>query len=199
VAGLTLKWSFVFPEVKDGAPASQPAVVGHTLYMGWGDGSIYALDARTGETLWVSDRAATAGAAVQTGPAIAEGKVIFGDNQGSLHALDAGTGRPVWSVRVGEHETAVISSSPLVFEGNVYVGVVNGEEAKASNPGYPCCTARGQFVSVSLATGKVRWRRYTMPPAERAGSWPDGVARYAPSGAGAWSSPAIDAASRTVA
>jgi len=48
--------------------------------------------------------------------------------------LDAGTGRPVWSVRVGEHETAVISSSPLVFEGNVYVGVANGEEAKAANP-----------------------------------------------------------------
>ncbi|MGH9885041.1 MAG: PQQ-binding-like beta-propeller repeat protein, partial [bacterium] len=61
-----------------------------------------------------------------------------------------------------------------------------------------CCTARGQFVSVSLATGTVRWRRYTMPPAERAGSWPDGVAKYAPSGAGIWSSPAIDAASRTV-
>jgi len=198
VAGLTLKWSFIFPEVKDGAPASQPAVVGHTLYMGWGDGSIYALDARTGETLWVSDRAATAGAAVQTGPAIAEGKVIFGDNQGSLHALDAGTGRPVWSVRVGEHETAVISSSPLVFEGNVYVGVVNGEEAKASNPGYPCCTARGQFVSVSLATGSVRWRRYTLPPAERAGSWPSGEAKYEPSGAGVWSSPAIDPVSRTV-
>src|SRR3954468_3685714 len=29
VTGLKLKWSFVFPEVKDGAPASQPAVVGH--------------------------------------------------------------------------------------------------------------------------------------------------------------------------
>ena len=40
----------------------------------------------------------------------------------------------MWSVRVGEHETAVISSSPLVFEGNVYVGVANGEEAKAANP-----------------------------------------------------------------
>lgn len=101
---------------------------------------------------------------------------------------------------VGEHETARISSSPLVFDGNIYVGVANGEEAAATDPAYPCCTARGQFVSVSLATGHVhvRWRRYTMPPAERAGSWPDGVARYAPSGAGIWSSPAIDAASRTV-
>jgi outer membrane protein assembly factor BamB len=74
VAGLKLKWSFVFPEVKDGAPASQPAVVGHTLYVGWGDGRIYALDARTGETLWVSDRAASARAAVHTGPAVADGR-----------------------------------------------------------------------------------------------------------------------------
>jgi polyvinyl alcohol dehydrogenase (cytochrome) len=198
VAGLKLKWSFVFPEVKDGVPASQPAVVGHTLYVGWGDGRIYALDARTGETLWVSDRAASAGAAVHTGPAVADGKVIFGDYQGSLYALDAGTGRRVWSVRLGEHKTAVISSSPLVFEGNVYVGVANGEEATAANAAYPCCTARGQFVSVSLATGNVRWRRYTLPPAERAGSWPSGEARYEPAGAGVWSSPAIDPVSRTV-
>ncbi len=198
VAGLKLKWSFVFPEVEYGAPASQPAVVGHTLYMGSADGRIYALDARTGETLWVSDRAVTAGAAVHSGPAVADGKVIFGDYQGSLHALDAGTGRQLWSVRLGEHETAEISSSPLVFDRNVYVGVTHGEEAKASNPGYPCCTARGQFVSVSLATGQVRWRRYNMPPAERVGSWPSGEARYEPSGAGIWSSPAIDPVSRTV-
>jgi polyvinyl alcohol dehydrogenase (cytochrome) len=34
--------------------------------------------------------------------------------------------------------------------------------------------------------------------AERAGSWPNGVARYAPAGAGVWSSPAIDPVSRTV-
>ncbi|HSR97493.1 MAG TPA: PQQ-binding-like beta-propeller repeat protein [Kofleriaceae bacterium] len=203
VAGLKLKWSFVFPDVEDRAHGSQPAVVGHTLYVGWGDGKIYALDARTGETLWVSAASASAdanawGAAVYTGPAVADGKVIFGDGRGNLYALDAGTGRPLWSVWLGEHKTSTISSSPLVFDGNIYVGIANGEEAAATEAAYPCCTARGQFVSVSLATGTVRWRRYTMPPAERAGSWPDGVARYAPAGAGVWSSPAIDPVSRTV-
>jgi polyvinyl alcohol dehydrogenase (cytochrome) len=140
----------------------------------------------------------TAGVSIHTGPAIADGKLIFGDDEGSLHALDAGTGRQLWSVRLGEHKTAGISSSPLVFEGNVYVGVVNGEEATAARAAYPCCTARGQFVSVSLATGNVRWRRYTLPPAERAGSWPSGEARYEPSGGGVWSSPAVDPVSRTV-
>jgi polyvinyl alcohol dehydrogenase (cytochrome) len=196
VAGLKLKWSFVFPEMGDRAHGSQPAVVGHTLYVGWGDGRIYSLDARTGETRWVSEAAAKAG--VSTGVAVADGKVIYGDGQGSLYALDAGTGRQLWAVRLGEHESASISSSPLVFDGNVYVGVANSEEAGASDPGYPCCTARGQFVSVSLATGNVRWRRYTMPPAERAGSWPSGEAKYAPAGAGVWSSPAVDPVSRTV-
>jgi polyvinyl alcohol dehydrogenase (cytochrome) len=203
VAGLKLKWSFVFPDVEDRAHGSQPAVVGHTLYVGWGDGKIYALDARTGQTLWVSDAAASPdgrewGAYVYTGPAVADGKVVFGDGRGSLYALDASTGRQLWSVRLGEHETATISSSPLVFDGNVYVGIANGEEAAASKPGYPCCRARGQFVSVSLATGNVRWRRYTLPPAERAGSWPSGEAKYEPAGAGVWSSPAIDPVSRTV-
>jgi len=195
VAGLKLKWSFVFPDRGNRAHGSQPAVVGHTLYVGWGDGRIYALDARTGETLWVSEAAANAG--VITGPAVADGKVIYGDGKGSLYALDAGTGRQLWSVRLGEHASAMISSSPLVFDGNVYVGVANGEEAE-DDAAYPCCTARGQFVSVSLATGTVRWRRYTLPPAERAGSWPNGAAKYEPSGAGVWSSPAIDPVSRTV-
>jgi polyvinyl alcohol dehydrogenase (cytochrome) len=198
VAGLKLKWSFVFPEVGDRAHGSQPAVVGHTLYVGWGDGKVYALDARTGEMLWVSGAAASARAAIGTGPAVADGKVIFGDSRGSLYALDAGTGRQVWSVRLGEHETATISSSPLVFEGNIYVGVANGEEGAAADAAYPCCTARGQFASVSLATGNVRWRRYTLPPAERAGSWPSGADKHEPAGAGVWSSPAIDPVSRTV-
>jgi polyvinyl alcohol dehydrogenase (cytochrome) len=198
VAGLKLKWSFVFPDVENGVHGSQPAVVGHTLYVGWGDGRIYALNARTGETLWVAEGAASAGEAVRTGPAVADGKVIFGDTGATLYALDAGTGRQVWSVRLGEHKAANFGSSPLVFDGKVYVGVVAGEEAAAKDPAYPCCTSRGQFVSVSLATGKVRWRRYTMPPAERAGSWPSGAARYEPSGAGVWSSPAIDPVSRTV-
>jgi polyvinyl alcohol dehydrogenase (cytochrome) len=198
VAGLKLKWSFVFPEVGDRARGSQPAVVGHTLYVGWGDGRIYALDARTGETRWVSEAAARAGASVRDGPAVADGKVIFGDTGGSLYALDASTGRQLWSVRLGEHKSATITSSPLVFEGNVYVGVASSEEAAAADAAYPCCTSRGQFVSVSLATGKVRWRRYTLPPAERAGSWPNGVARYEPAGATVWSSPAIDPVSRTV-
>ncbi len=53
VAGLKLKWSFVFPEVGDRARGSQPAVVGHTLYVGWGDGRIYALDARMGDAVGV--------------------------------------------------------------------------------------------------------------------------------------------------
>ena len=197
-AGLKLKWSFVFPEVGNHAHGSQPAVVGHTLYVGWGDGKIYALDARTGETLWVSDAAASPDGGVSTGPAVADGKVIFGDGRGILYALDAGTGRQLWSVRLGEHETATISSSPLVFDGNIYVGIANGEEASATDAAYPCCTARGQFVSVSLTTGEVRWRRYTLPPAERAGTWPSGAARYEPSGASIWSSPAVDPVSRTV-
>jgi polyvinyl alcohol dehydrogenase (cytochrome) len=198
VAGLKLKWSFVFPDGGDEGHGSQPAVVGNTLYVGWEDSKIYALDARTGETLWVSEGAGGAGGSVHTGPAVADGKVIFGDTRGWLRALDAGTGRPLWSVRLGEHETATISSSPLVFDGNVFVGVANGEEATAADPGYPCCKARGQFVSVNLATGTVRWRRYTNWPAERAGSWPSGEARYEPSGAGVWSSPAVDPVSRTV-
>jgi len=67
VAGLKLKWSFVFPDAGDDGHGSQPAVVGNTLYVGWEDSKIYALDARTGETMWVSEGATSDGASIATG------------------------------------------------------------------------------------------------------------------------------------
>jgi polyvinyl alcohol dehydrogenase (cytochrome) len=199
VGGLKMKWSFVFPEVDGGTYGSQPAVVGETLYVGSPDANFYALDARTGATKWVFDRTAIAGpASIRNGPVVADGKVIFGDTRGYLYALNASTGRLVWSLLLADHVATMVTSSPLVFDGKVYVGVSSKEEGAADDSSYPCCTSRGQLVSVSLASGAVLWRRYTLPPAAPAGKWPNGVARYEPAGAAVWSSPAIDPVSRTV-
>ena len=197
VGGLTLKWSFVF---RDGdSYGSQPAVVGETLYVGSPDANVYALDARTGSTKWVFDRTAIAGpASVRTGPVVADGKVIVGDTRGYLYALNASTGHLVWSLRLADHVATMVTSSALAFDGKVYIGVSSREEGIAADASYPCCTSRGQLVSVSLATGTVLWRRYTLPPARRAGTWPNGTARYEPAGAMVWSSPALDPVSRTV-
>jgi polyvinyl alcohol dehydrogenase (cytochrome) len=199
VGGLKLKWSFVFPDQADGSYGSQPAVVGETLYVGSPDANLYALDARTGSTKWVFDRTAIAGpAGIRNGPVVADGKVIFGDTRGYLYALNASTGRLVWSLRLGHHVATTVPGSAIVFDGKVYVGVSSGEEGIADDASYPCCTFRGQLVALSLATGTVLWRRYTVPPAALAGKWPNGAARYEPAGGAVWSTPAVDPASRTI-
>src|SRR5262249_19008112 len=68
IAGL--QWRFV----TNGDVISSPAVAGDVLYIGSGDGSLYALDRFTGAKRWSYD----AGSSVSSSPAVANGLVIFG-------------------------------------------------------------------------------------------------------------------------
>ncbi|MEU7755572.1 PQQ-binding-like beta-propeller repeat protein [Micromonospora sp. NPDC049171] len=204
VGNLKLKWAFVFPDI-DGANGSQPAVVDGVLYVGSRDSKFYALDAVTGATKWVFDRTPIAGPSdvnnpnpSRSGPAVSGNLVVFGDNRGYLYALNKETGALVWQRRLSDHPATVVTSSSLIFNGKVYVGVSSSEEQYAANDQYPCCTFRGQLVSLDLNTGAVVWRHYTMPPAVQVGTTPDGVARYESSGAAVWGSPVIEPISRTV-
>ena len=70
---------------------------------------------------------------------------------------------------------------------------VFGEEATV-DPGYPCCTFRGSVVALDAATGKLRWKRYTIDAAPReTGVTQVGTKIFSPSGAAIWNSPTIDA------
>ncbi|MFI2664310.1 outer membrane protein assembly factor BamB family protein [Micromonospora carbonacea] len=204
VQSLKLKWAFVFPDV-DGATSSQPAVVDNTLYVGSRDAKFYALDATTGATKWVFDVTPISGPidatntnALRDGPSVVGNKVIFGDYRGYVYALNKDTGALIWATRVSDHALAALTGSPLVHRGRVYIGVSSSEAKASADPGYPCCTFRGQLVALNLATGAVDWRYYTTPQPVLDGTWPDGSPRYAPAGAPVWNSPAIDPISNTV-
>lgn len=197
VDGLRLKWAFAYPQ-QAGTPRSQPAVADGTVYFGGPDGRMYARDARTGAARWSFDLASvgTGATQVQDGPAVARGKVYFGDTRGYLYAVDRRTGRLAWSRRLDTTELALVTSSPIVFGGRVYVGVSSGENVLGKN--HACCTFRGHVDALDADTGRPVWRYHTVPPARRDGSWPNGLPRYAPSGGGVWSSPAIDPATGTL-
>ena len=220
VGQLGLKWSFAFPNTD--AASSQPAVVGDTLYVGGRDGYFYALDARTGALRWRFDTATVTGAPhpaagtqsgggavpffgntttsalLRDGPAVVAGTVYFGDTKANLYALDAATGALRWATKVDDFPDAIVTSSPVVDRGRVFVGVSSGEEAFGLVPAYDCCHFRGSVVALDVASGKIVWRHYTVPPAQRAGTNRFGVPYYKPSGAAVWASPAIDAATHTV-
>ncbi|PZG29958.1 hypothetical protein C1I98_31525 [Spongiactinospora gelatinilytica] len=199
VAGLELKWAFAYPKAA-GAPRSQAAVVGDTVYFGSPEGKMYARDAETGAAKWEFDLTTVGQGGwppqVQDGPAVARGKVLFGDSRGYFYAVDQRTGKLAWARRLDDKLAALVTSSPVVLGRRVFVGVSSGENIMGKD--HECCQFRGHLNGLDIDSGKLVWRFYTTPPPVADGTWPNGKTRYAPSGAGVWSSPAVDPITRTV-
>lgn len=101
---------------------SSPAIDANTVYVGSGDGNIYALDAASGALRWKF----RTGNVVHASPAIANGMVYIGSWDSYFYALDAASGQERWRFKTGEdHEIANqvgIQSSALIADGVVYFG-----------------------------------------------------------------------------
>lgn len=80
-----------------GAIRSTPAVTAGRIYVGAGDGTLYALDRATGRIVWRF----AAGDPVTASPAVAHGLVIAATHAGRFFAVDAATGRLRWSRHAG--------------------------------------------------------------------------------------------------
>jgi len=119
---------------------SSPAVASDMVYFGGGDGTLYALDARTGKKLWTFS---TTGR-VRSTPAIDSGTVYFGSMDGTFFALDASTGIQKWKFKTEGNEyfpAGEIQSSPAVVNGTVYFG------------------SRDYYVyALDAASGALRWK-----------------------------------------
>jgi outer membrane protein assembly factor BamB len=113
VESLQLEWKNPVGLYKSGS-LSASAVVNGVVYFGSDDGSVYALNANTGATLWSY---ATAGQ-VDSSPAVVNGVVYIGSNDHNIYALNASTGVKQWSFAAGN----VVISSPAVANGVVYIG-----------------------------------------------------------------------------
>ncbi len=129
-AGGEVRWS-----VETGGPVrSSPTVVDGTVFVGSEDGTLYALDAETGDEVW------TAGTgSVPVAPAVAGGQVFVGGT-GGVDALDAASGAQTWTVDTDD---------PVVTAPSV------GEETVAT------LTASGTLHARSLETGDRVWSAET--------------------------------------
>jgi outer membrane protein assembly factor BamB len=115
------------------------------LYIGSGDGRLYALDARTGAERW---RFPT-GRAISSTPAVAEGLVFVGSRDNAFWAVDARSGKQRWRRETGADrplpwgfETGdLYTSSPAYADGSVYFG-----------------SGDGRVYAVDAQSGEVRWR-----------------------------------------
>jgi outer membrane protein assembly factor BamB len=96
---------------------SAPLVKDDTVYLGFSDGYLVALDAGKGTSKW--ERPLSAGATefldVDTTPIVDEaGRLFVASYQGGLYALSPETGEPEWNYAVGGL-TSILSQGPLLF------------------------------------------------------------------------------------
>jgi outer membrane protein assembly factor BamB len=101
---------------------SSPTIDADTVYVGSGDGNIYALDAQSGTLRWKF----RTGNVVHASPAIANGMVYIGSWDSYFYALDAKSGQERWRFKTGEDHVIAnqvgIQSSALIADGTVYFG-----------------------------------------------------------------------------
>ena len=149
---------------------STPIVIDGVMYVTSAWSIVYALDAKTGEELWVYDpgvdRAVGVNACcdvVNRGVALYDGKIYLGVIDGRVEALDAKTGDLVWSqVTVDQSRPYTITGAPRVVDGKVLIGNGGAELG-----------VRGYLNALDAQTGELIWRFYTVPSPDKQ---PDGAA-----------------------
>ena len=154
---------WVYETAKPRGAEATPLVVDGVMYVSSAWSVVYALDAKTGEELWVYDPEVSGEDAakgccdvVNRGVAVHNGKVFIGVFDGRLEALDAATGEVVWSeVTVDQSKPYTITGAPRVFKDKVIIGNAGGELG-----------VRGYVTAYDVATGELVWRFYTVPNPE---------------------------------
>ncbi|MEM9725843.1 MAG: PQQ-dependent dehydrogenase, methanol/ethanol family [Pseudomonadota bacterium] len=146
-----------------------PIVVDGVMFITSAWSIVYALDAKTGEELWVHDPEVDKAVGVKAccdvvnrGVAVYEGKVFLGVIDGRVQALDASTGEVIWSkVTVDQSKPYTITGAPRVVKGKVLIGNGGAELG-----------VRGYLSAYDADTGDLAWRFYTTPNPEKQ---PDGA------------------------
>ena len=194
VPRLKLKWAFGFPSVN--RAFAQPTVVGGRVFVGSAAPIVYSLSADTGCQYWAFKTEAPVRTAMTIGPRTGGARgwlAYFADQRSTVYAVDALTGELVWKRLVDNFPGATITGAPTLAGDALYVGTSSAEEVLGANAKYECCKFRGSVFAIDAATGQVRWRSYTIPEEPKpVRKNKQDVQLYGPSGAGVWSSPAVD-------
>jgi alcohol dehydrogenase (cytochrome c)/quinohemoprotein ethanol dehydrogenase len=169
VGDLGLAWSLDLPDAR--GQEATPLVVDGVMYTTAAWSVVYALNAATGETLWVFDpkvdrSVAVKGCcdAVNRGVAYWQGSVIVGTLDGRLISINGKSGEQNWEVMTVDPDQAyTITGAPRVANGKVFIGNGGGEFG-----------VRGYVTAYDIATGRQVWRFYTVPgaPDDPVGSEP---------------------------
>lgn len=158
---LGLAWSYDLESTR--SVQATPIVINGVMYVTSSWSVLHAVNALTGERLWVYDpevpgEYASKGCCgvVNRGVAYHDGKIFLGAFDGYLHAVDAISGALIWKQdtleRRGEF-SYTITGAPRVVAGNKVIIGNGGAEFGV----------RGYVTAYNVDTGKQQWRWYTVP------------------------------------
>ena len=158
VSELGVAWTY--PLATSRGVEATPIVVDGVMYVTSAWSVVHALDAKTGEELWIYDPEVSGEDAakgccdvINRGVAVYGGKVYVGVFDGRLEALDAKTGKVIWStLTVDKSKPYTITAAPRVVKGKVLIGNGGGELG-----------VRGYVTAYDATTGEKVWRFYTVP------------------------------------
>ena len=197
VKQLTLAWSYDTHEKGD--TQTQPIVIGRVLYGYTPTHKTFALDAATGNQLWIFD-SGVAGVGANRGLMYwRDGKQarVFAAVDNFIYALDAASGRPVASFgnagridlrenlgRDAASQSVRLTSPGVIFKDLMIVGGRVGETLPASP---------GHVRAYDVKTGALRWTFRTIPQPGEPGydTWPKDAWQYT-GGANSWPGMTLD-------
>src|SRR6267143_2142352 len=167
VSQLKAQWVFHVRDVSD--LEVTPVVVGGMMFVTAANDA-YALDARTGRTIWHYSRPITEGLIDDAsqhhnrGVGIWRSRVFLETDNAHLLCLDGRSGHLLWDVAYAEgNKNYGATSAPLVVKDKVIVGTSGGDDG-----------VRGFLSAFDAETGKLAWRFWTIPGPGEPGSesWP---------------------------
>jgi alcohol dehydrogenase (cytochrome c) len=156
VQRLALQW--VFQTGVRGTHETTPLVIDDIMYLTAPQNHAYALDVRTGRSIWQYERSLPKVMSICCGPqnrgfAALGDRLFMGTLDAHVVALDAKTGRVRWDEAAADADKGYsFTGAPLVVKDKVIVGMAGGEYG-----------VRGFIDAYDAQTGKRAWRFYTIP------------------------------------
>jgi len=158
VTGLGVDWYMDLPRAR--GLVSTPLVVDGVMYFVTSMNRVHAIDATSGESLWMFDPRVAEHSDMRVGWEHNRGIGIWKDKvyqatwDGRLIAIDRATGEQVWSERIFPAGMPLYNTgAPKIFKGKVLIGS-GGTEAGPS---------RGYVTAYDAETGEQAWRFYVVP------------------------------------
>ena len=180
VSNLGITWEFdILGFGEWGAAATNPLILGDTVYLQDLKSNLYALDFSSGKLLWKKEY--NLDAYGPCGPAIGWDKIFVQKGHYEVAALDL-KGIELWSTKLSDQEMVGIDIQLCAYGNLLYVSTVPG----TSNADFYTGGGVGIIYALDQETGKIKWSFNTVDSEDIWGN------PQVNSGGGAWYPPAID-------